>query len=138
MKSIKAAGAALLALSFTAGAAPAMPQIAVPDGNGLVTTVQMDCHPDVRRHFLPEYGRKVRHRHRQSSCRVVIVEEEEFVVRDCHRDVRRHYLPEYGRSVYHRHVGERCRVRIYRPRDEGYYGSGKTCLKIGPVTVCED
>jgi hypothetical protein len=139
MNLIRAAGAALLALSFATGSAPAMPQAPAPEGNGLVTRVQIDCHQDVRRHYLPEYGRKVWHRHRQ-NCRVVIVDREDDYdnrPRDCHRDVRRHYLPEYGRSVYHKHVGERCRIRIYNP----YQGNGPSrpdCIRIGPVTLCEN
>jgi hypothetical protein len=139
MKSIKALGAALLALSFATGSAPAMPQAPVPDGNGLVTNVQVDCHADVRRHYLPEYGRRVWHRHRQSNCRVVIIDREDDYddrPRDCHRDVRRHYLPEYGRSVYHKHVGERCRIRVYYPYDNG--GGGRNCIRLGIVTLCED
>ena len=140
MKSIRVLGAALLALSFSAGSAPAMPQAPAPQGNSLVTKVQVDCHQDVRRHYLAEYGRRVWHRHRQ-NCRVVVIDREEDGYddrpRDCHRDVRRHYLPEYGRSVYHKHVGERCRIRAYNQ----HQGSGQgrpDCIRIGPVTLCEN
>jgi hypothetical protein len=139
MKSIRAVSAALIVLSVGAGTAVAMPQSpVVPDGNSLVTNVQVDCHADVRRHYLPEYGRRVWHRHRQSSCRVVIVDREDDYddrPRDCHREVRRHYLPEYGRSLYHRHVGERCRIKIF---DE-YRGNGdrRDCVKLGPIVLCE-
>ena len=115
-----------------------MPQTPAVPGDGLVTKVQVDCHADVRRHFLPEYGRRIWHRHRQSNCRVVLVDPE-FEERpvDCHRDVRRHYLPEYGRSIYHKHVGESCRVRVYNPYDDGRSGR-RDCIRLGPVLVCEN
>lgn len=139
MKRIKTIGAALLALSVVTGTAAAMPQTPAVQGDDLVVKVQIDCHPDARRHYLPEYGRRVLHRHRQSSCRVVIIDREddyEDRPRDCHRDVRRHYLPEYGRRVYHKHVGERCRIRVYNQHQGG--GGGQSCVKLGPITVCED
>jgi hypothetical protein len=140
MKPIRIAAAALLSLSFIAGTAEAMPRTPAVQGDGLVTRVQVDCHADVRRHYLPEYGRRVWHRHRQSSCRPVIVDREDDYGdrrRDCHRDVRRHYLPEYGRSVYHKHVGERCRIRVYNPyRDDG--PRRPDCVKLGPLLLCED
>jgi hypothetical protein len=141
MKSIRAVSAALIALGIgMAGPASAMPQTPAAKGDDLVTKVQVDCHKDVRRHYVPEYGRRVWHRHRQSTCRVVIVDREddyEDRPRDCHRDVRRHYLPEYGRSVYHKHVGERCRIRVYNQ----YQGSGpgrQDCVRLGPITLCEN
>jgi hypothetical protein len=141
MKTIRAVSAVLIALGIgMTGPASAMPQTPAAKGDDLVTKVQVDCHQDVRRHYVPEYGRRVWHRHRQSNCRVVIVDREddyEDRPRDCHRDVRRHYLPEYGRSVYHKHVGERCRIRVYNP----YQGSGPgrpDCVRIGPITVCGD
>jgi hypothetical protein len=141
MKSIRAVSAALIALGIgMAGPASAMPQTPAAKGDDLVTKVQVDCHKDVRRHYVPEYGRRVWHRHRQSTCRVVIVDREddyEDRPRDCHRDVRRHYLPEYGRSVYHKHVGERCRIRVYNQ----YQGSGPSrqdCVRLGPITLCEN
>lgn len=140
MKLIGIAGAALLALGIGSGTAAAMPKTPTVEGDGLATKVQVDCHADVRRHYVPEYGRRVWHRHRQSNCRVVIVDREDDYYderpRDCHRDVRRHYLPEYGRSVYHKHVGERCRIRVYNPRQGG--GGGASCIKIGPLTLCEN
>jgi hypothetical protein len=139
MKTIRAVGAALIALVMgMTGPALAMPQTQAVEGDGLVTKIQVDCHADVRRHYLPEYGRRMWHRHRQSSCRVVIIEEEDDYddrPRDCHRDVRRHYLPEYGRSVYHKHIGERCRIRVYNPYDRP---SGRNCVKLGIITLCED
>ena len=99
----------------------------------LVIPVQADCHADVRRHFLPQLGRRVLHRHRV-DCRVVIVErddedEDDFGRRDCHRDVQRHFLPEFGRRVTHRHVGPNCRVRVYeeRRRDDDDGGRGAYC-----------
>ena len=138
MKSIRTVSAALLALSIGTGTATAMPQTPAVQGNGLVTKVQVDCHADVRRHYLPQYDRRVWHRHRQSNCRVILVDPE-FEERpvDCHRDVRRHYLPAYGRSVYHKHVGESCRVRVYNPYDDNRSGRGD-CIRLGPVLVCEN
>jgi len=137
MKSIGYVGAALLALGIGTGTAAALPQAPVTEGDGLVTRVQVDCHRDVRRHYLPEYGRRVWHRHRQSNCRVILADPDfDNRPRECHREVRRHYLPEYGRSLYHKHVGEYCRVRVYHPRDDGYRGGN--CMRIGPITVCED
>lgn len=139
MKSIGTVSAALIALSMGPGPAAAMPQArVVQESYGLVTKVQIDCHPDVRRHYLPEYGRRVWHRHRQSNCRVILADpdfDDGPRPRDCHRDIRRHYLPEYGRSLYHRHVGERCRIKIF-DEYEGDYG-GRDCVKIGPITLCE-
>ncbi|MEP9389495.1 hypothetical protein [Mesorhizobium sp. KR9-304] len=140
MKPIRSVCAVLLALGVMAGTAAAMPRTPTVEGDGLVTKVQVDCHADVRRHYLPEYDRRVWHRHRQSNCRVVIVEPEDEYddrPRDCHRDVRRHYLPEYGRSVYHKHVGERCRIRVYNPHQGG--GSNRPgCVKLGPLLLCEN
>jgi hypothetical protein len=138
MKAIGTISAALLALSIGTGTAAAMPQPPAVESDSLVTRVQIDCHPDMRRHYLPEYGRRVWHRHRQSNCRVILADPDfSDGPRDCHRDVRRHYLPEYGRSVYHRHVGERCRVRVYNPYDDDR-PRGRNCIKLGIVTLCED
>jgi hypothetical protein len=138
MKAIGTISAALLALTIgTGAAAAAMQQPPAMDGDSLVTRVQIDCHPDVRRHYLPEYGRRVWHRHRQSNCRIILADPDfDDGPRDCHRDVRRHYLPEYGRRVYHRHVGERCRIRVYDEyRGDGY--GDRNCVQIGPVRLCE-
>ena len=96
MKPIRTVSAALLALSVVTGTAAAMPQTPAVEGDGLVTKVQVDCHADVRRHYLPEYGRR----------------------------------------VYHKHIGERCRIRVYNRHQGG--GSGQSCVKLGPITVCED
>ncbi len=137
MNSILAAGAAILTLTLGTLAASAMPRTSTVESGSAVVNVQIDCHPDVRRHYLPEYGRRVWHRHRQPSCRIVLVDPEfEERPRDCHRDIRRHYLPEYGRSLYHKHVGERCRIRVY-DRYEGGGSGGNSCVKIGPLTLCE-
>lgn len=128
--------AILLVLGIGAGSAAATPIMPAPQGDSLVVRVQADCHRDVRRHYLPQYDRRVWHRHRRSDCRVILADPDfDDRPRDCHRDVRRHYLPQYGRSLYHRHVGERCRVRIY----EQHSGNrpGGNCVKIGPVTLCE-
>lgn len=98
-----------------------------------------DCHADVRRHYLDAYGRQVWHRHRQSNCRVVLADRpgDDDRPRDCHRDVRRHYLRDYGRNVTHRHVGPNCRVRVYNQYNDGRPHGGN-CIKIGPITYCEN
>ena len=134
---LAAAGLALAAaLSGAAASAASAPLAADPVGNpGIILVQRDDCHENVRRHYLPEYGRRVEHYHRGRSCRAVIVEDEGYdEPRDCHRDPQRHYVRELGRSVWHRHVGPRCRVdtmREYRGdrRDEG-------CVRAGPVTIC--
>ena len=139
MKAIGIISAVLLLSAVAAGAATATPQPPAPQSDGLVTRVQVDCHADVRRHYLPQYGRQVWHRHRQSNCRVIVVDREDRHDnrrRDCHRDVRNHYLPEYGRRLYHRHVGEHCRVRIYERYDDNR--RGRNCVKLGPLTLCEN
>jgi hypothetical protein len=144
MKAIRILGAAMLALGLTTtGQAGSMQVGPMPaaGGNSLVIKVAEDCHRDARRHFLPEYGRRIWHRHRGSRCRVVRVErpdEDDFDGgrRDCHRDVRSHYLPEYGGRVTHKHVGGSCRVRVYRQYDGG--GSGRNCIQIGVVRLCEE
>jgi hypothetical protein len=137
MRLTRILGAAAMVFAMEASSVSAMPQTPAVEGNALVQKVQVDCHRDVRRHFLPQYGRSVWHRHRQSNCRVVLADPEfDDRPRDCHRDVRRHFLPEYGRSVYHKHVGPSCRIRIYNPYQGGGYG-GPSCIKIGVVTLCE-
>ena len=136
MKSVRAFSTALIVLGGgITGIASALPQAPAVEADGLVTKVQIDCHADVRRHYLPQYDGRVWHRHRQSNCRVILADPDfDDRPRDCHRDVRRHYLPEYGRSVYHTHVGERCRIRVYNP----YEGNrpGGDCVKLGPVLLC--
>lgn len=128
-----------LGLGMT-GMASAVPLETPAQGDNLVTSVAYDCHEDVRFHFLPEYGRKILHRHRQSNCRVVVVDRDEDDdynrPRDCHRDVRRHYLPEYGANVTHKHVGDRCRVKVYERNPNG--GSGGSCIRIGIIQYCEN
>ncbi len=116
-----------------------MPQGPAPSPtNDLIIKVQEDCHADVRRHYLPQLDRRAWHRHRQSNCRVVLVEPEDDDdddgPRDCHREVRRHYLPEYGERLAHRHVGNSCRIRIYRRDDDG---DGRNCVRFGALTFCE-
>lgn len=134
MRLTRILGAVSIVLAMEAGSVSAMPQTPPIEGNVLVQKVQVDCHADVRNHYLPQYGRRIPHRHRQ-NCRVVL-EEPQRPPRDCHRDVRRHFLPEYGRSVYHKHVGPSCRIRVYNPYQGGGYG-GPSCIKLGVVTLCE-
>src|ERR1044072_8613910 len=107
MKLIKPLGAALLALSFATGSAPAMPQAPEVSRDELVTKVAVDCHQDARLHYLPKYDRKDLHRHRQSDCKVVLVHPPQEAV-DSHQDARLHYLPKYGRKVWHRHRQSDC------------------------------
>lgn len=127
--------AAGLCLSGQAGATPA---IDAPSVSKLPVVNVGGCHADVRRHYVPEFGRTTWHRHRQPSCRPVRVDQpNEPGPRDCHRDVRRHYLPQYGGSIAHRHVGENCRVRVYREYS-GRPRPDRTCVQIGPIYFCED
>lgn len=110
-------------LSAPAGPQSSAPNVVVPVGG---------CHADVRRHYVPEYGRSVNHRHRR-DCRPVRVEGGGGGGgRDCHREARRHFVPGIG-SVVHRHVGPDCRVRVLRRYDSG----GRNCVQIGPIRYCE-
>ncbi len=109
-------------------AAPLGTMDALPKAGAPVTLVS-GCHSDVRRHYVPEFGRSVSHRH-QRNCRPVRVNGNN--ARDCHRDARRHFVPGYGRVV-HRHVGSSCRVRILHRYDRG----GRNCVQIGPIRYCE-
>ncbi|MEW9836755.1 hypothetical protein [Mesorhizobium marinum] len=130
MNLLRLAWAAFVAAGFAfvapAGAAP-LPATQ-PSGQTLVVPVR-GCHSDVRRHYVPEYGRTVTHRHRR-DCRPVRVDGNGS--RDCHRDARRHFVPGYGR-VLHRHVGPDCRVRVLRRWDGP---GGRECAFIGPVRYC--
>lgn len=80
------------------------------------------CHQDTRRHFVPEFGKTLRHHHRRRDCRPVA---DETAQRgkpvDCHRDARFHRVPGAGR-IYHRHVGQDCRIRIIRRSGEPAIG----------------
>jgi hypothetical protein len=119
-----------MAFVSPAGAAPVGPSGMQPSSQqGLVTKVG-GCHSDVRRHYVPEFGRSTEHRHLR-NCRPVRVEERGRD-RDCHREARRHYVPGIG-SVVHRHVGPNCRVRVLRRYDSG----GRDCVQIGPIRYCE-
>ncbi len=142
MKSFRSVGAALIALGVaTTGPAAAMPQASATAASGdLVVRVQIDCHANARRHYLPQYDRSILHRHRQSDCRAVRVDpgDDYDRPRDCHRDVRRHYVPQYGDEVTHNHVGDSFRVKVYRR----YPGSGRpgggSCVHLGIITYCEN
>lgn len=126
-------GAALLLGSLYANPASALP---VGDRaaaeNGLVVQVR-GCHADVQRHFVPEYGRTMYHRHRRPDCRPIPVQPPQ--ARDCHREVRRHFLPRYG-NVPHRHIGPNCRVKIFS-RYDPYRPRPGSCIQIGPIRYCE-
>lgn len=140
MKSLRLLSAALLAFSLAAtGQLWSMPQSSGPTDNSVINVAVQDCHSDVRRHYLSDYGRKVWHRHRQSNCRVVLSDpNEDDDVRDCHRDVKLHYLRDYGRKVWHKHVGNRCRVKTYEYYDGGGSRPGGTCIQLGPLVYCEN
>lgn len=76
-----------------------------------------DCHGSVAEHFVPEFGRVVRHRHAGPACRPVLVDPDDLepaYSSDCHRDAREHWLPGSNGRVLHRHVGEDCAVRVIR------------------------
>lgn len=138
MELFRFASAACLAASFAfaapAGAAPYAGQgpLELSSGESLVVPVR-GCHRNVRRHYVPQVGRTIRHFHRGRNCRPIRAERPGR--RDCHRNVRRHYLPRYGGSVLHRHVGPNCRTRVFRRYDRG--GDG-FCVRIGPIRYCED
>jgi hypothetical protein len=131
MNLLRFASAACLAASMAfvspVSAAPFAAPDTQPSGQNLVVPVR-GCHSDVRRHFVPEFGRTVSHRHRR-DCRPVRVTSGS---RHCHRDARRHFERGYGRVV-HRHVGPNCRVRVLRRFDRG----GRNCVQIGPIRYCE-
>lgn len=102
-----------------------------------------DCHKSVRYHYVEYFGKKVWHRHRQSDCRIVLEDppfddDDEDLPRDCHRDVQRHFLQQYGKKVWHKHVGPNCRVKIYNPYDDDDRPHGGNCIRIGPITYCEN
>lgn len=143
MKLRSIAATACIAISFgltvPASAAPSVPHAPSLTGPADQVTPVRGCHGDVERHFVPEVGRRVEHRHRSRDCAPVIFEgdddDEWDGPRDCHRDVQRHYVPEYGGRIVHRH-SRSCRViplRRYeeRPPSEGF------CVQIGPVRYCE-
>jgi hypothetical protein len=121
--------AACFALVSPAGAAPFAAPGTQPSGQNLVVPVHA-CHSNVRRAYVPQFGRTVTHRHLR-NCRPVRVDGG-GPARDCHRDARRHFVPGYGRVV-HRHVGSNCRVRVLRRYDRG----GRNCVQIGPIRYCE-
>ena len=132
MKLLGIASAACLAAVFTVSSAMAAPLVspgAQPSGQTLVMPVS-GCHSDVRRHYVPEFGRTVTHRHLR-DCRPVRADSG-GVARDCHSDVRRHYVPGYG-WVVHRHVGSNCRIRVFRRYDQP---GGRECTRIGPIRYC--
>lgn len=131
----------LAALALPAGADQVRPNYVSPGGNtGQPRTgssggkfvdppsgadgssYQEECHPYVARHFVPEFGRVVRHRHVGPACRPMMVDPDDLeraYSSDCHRDVRRHRLPRSNDPVLHRHVGDDCKVRIIRRSTDG-------------------
>ena len=113
LQSIASAAAISLAAILLGGGAHAAPlpaEAAAASGMDIIP-VQTDCHRDVRRHYLPEVGRRIEHFHRGPRCRVELVEEDEE--EDCHANAQAHRLPEYGRRpILHRHRGSNCRVII--------------------------
>jgi hypothetical protein len=131
MKLPRFVSAACLAAGFAhaspASAAPFAAPGAQPSGETLVVPVHR-CNADVRRAYVPEFGRTATHRHLR-NCRPVRVDGGS---RDCHRDARRHFVPGYGRVV-HRHVGPNCRVRVLRRFDGP---GGRECAWIGPIRYC--
>jgi hypothetical protein len=75
---VTAAAISLAAISLGGGAqaAPLPAETGAASGIDIIP-VQEDCHQNVRRHYLPEVGRRVDHFHRGPRCRVELVEEEE-------------------------------------------------------------
>ncbi|WP_269930612.1 hypothetical protein [Aminobacter sp. HY435] len=133
MKILKSLGAALLAAGLFGGPASAMPAGDLPQLDDSLVVQVRACHGDVQRHFVPEYGRTMYHRHRRPDCHPIPVQPPQ--ARDCHREVRRHYLPRYG-NVPHRHIGTNCRVKVYN-RYDPYRPRPGACIQIGPIRYCE-
>lgn len=102
---------AILIAACCAGPAAAMQPAAAPAPETLPLVLAGGCHPDVRRHFVPEFGATVEHQHRR-DCSPVRVRRP-VPLPDCHRAPREHHIPGMGR-VYHRHVGPNCEIRIIR------------------------
>jgi hypothetical protein len=131
MNLLRFASAAILATGFALSPATAAPIVSPgsqPSGQNLAMPVHY-CHSDVRRAYIPQFGRTATHRH-QRDCRPVRVDNGGS--RDCHRNARRHFVPGYG-QVVHRHVGSNCRVRILRRYDGP---GGRECVRIGPIRYC--
>lgn len=110
MKKLVAAVLLLAALMAPAVAGPAMPPSAPAREPAVIQA--RGCHADVRRHYVPEYGRTVTHYHRRDCRPVRVGAGRPPQVRDCHRDVRTHRIR--GVLVRHRHVGPHCAVRVVR------------------------
>ncbi|WP_127599492.1 hypothetical protein [Nitratireductor alexandrii] len=107
-------GAAAAPLFAAAPSTPPGTAAAIPAGG---------CHQDTRRHFVPEFGKTLRHHHRRRDCRPVADETaERRRPADCHRAPRLHRVPGAGR-IYHRHVGDDCRIRIIRRSSEPAIGN---------------
>ena len=134
MTFLKLAHSAILAAGLLATTqSMAMTGADMPEaGDNLVVQVR-GCHADIRFQYVPQFGEKAWHYHRQGNCRPVRAKP---VARDCHRDIQRHFVAEYGRKVTHKHVGPNCRIRVY-----GAYNPNKprpgVCVQIGPVRYCE-
>lgn len=135
MKILRAINAFCLAAGLLAGPAAAAPVNSMPAYDGGLVTQVRGCHPNVRRHYVPEFGRNAWHFHRRNCRPVRAANPGGGGGRDCHRDVRRHVVPGYGR-VTHRHVGPNCRVRVYRQYRPGLPRPGN-CIQIGPIRYCE-
>ena len=132
MKLLRLVSAACLVAAFTVSSAMTAP-LASPGTQASGQTLVMPasaCHADIRRHYVPEFGRSVTHRHLR-DCRPVRVDSGGGA-RDCHNDVRRHFVPGYG-MVVHRHVGSNCRIRIFRRYDRP---GGRECIWLGPIRYC--
>lgn len=145
MKLIPIAASILLAAGLglttpsSAGVIPPVAGSPTEAADSLVVKVR-GCHRDVRRHYVPEVGRRMSHFHRGRNCRPLRAApprrtfRDPYWGRDCHRDVRRHYLPEYGGSVVHRHTRS-CRpvpLRRYR----GDVPRSGFCVTIGGFRYC--
>lgn len=103
--------ALLLCGCVMAAAAGAQPLSRHAPAEGPAILLAGGCHSDVRRHFVPEFGRTLPHFHR-GDCSPVRAGSA-TVPADCHRDAREHWIPGMG-LVYHRHVGDSCQVRVIR------------------------
>ncbi|MEQ1949972.1 hypothetical protein [Mesorhizobium sp. CN2-181] len=108
MNRFLAVAAVMLLPSFAGAASAGAAMPSAPGMRGPVVVQAGGCHADVRRHYVPEYGRTVTHFHKRDCAPIRAGGGP--VVRDCHRDVRLHRIG--GVPVWHRHVGPDCAVRV--------------------------
>jgi hypothetical protein len=129
-RTLAATAMVLATCSLAYAAGPIAPKADLKTSTTAPILVHDTCHRDVRNHD----GAYPQHYHRRSSCRMVVVDNDDGGYDDCHHSVLRHYLPGYGK-VYHRHRGSNCRVDIYENEGGPSAGVGG-CVQIGPSVIC--